>query len=210
MHRQDDPWCYGVEQGWDVGIVDRRRASGGRQDDVGSSKRRQLAVRERMAEIAQKNQVQVFGAEMNDRHCIFGQARWGLENRDRLDSNAPEDAATARQFQCTDHVKRRHDLPCVAMVAVVFVTDDNEVGRVCDRLVATRVGRSIRVEDDREAIGLNPKRRVAIPGDPHDGASLMPPGNLALRSSQVPLDHNPRPDGCVTMRTPDWPTWALG
>ena len=57
------------------------------------------------------------------------------------------------------------------MIAVVFVADDDEIGGLGDRLVSARVRRSIRVEDDPQALGLDEKRRVAVPGDAQGGVS---------------------------------------
>ena len=70
-----------------------------------------------------------------------------------------------------DRLERRDDLAEMAVIAVVLVADDDEVGGLGDRLVSPRVGRSIGVEDDPQALGLDQERRVAVPGDPHDGVS---------------------------------------
>ena len=53
----------------------------------------------------------------------------------------------------------------MAVVAVVFMADDDEVGGLVDRQVSARIGRSVRVEDDPQALGLDQKGRVAVPGD---------------------------------------------
>ena len=139
VHRHDDPRSDGVEQSGDLGKVDRRRAAGGRQDDVGPAQRRQLGFGERVAEVAQEDEVQVLGAEMDDRHFVFGQALGRLENMDRLEPDAADDLALGRQLERPDRLERRDDLAEMAVVAVVLVADDDQVGRLGDRLVSPRV-----------------------------------------------------------------------
>jgi len=41
------------------------------------------------------------------------------------------------------------------VIAVVLVTDHHDVGRLVDRLVASRIWRAIRVEDDAHPLGLD-------------------------------------------------------
>ena len=129
--------------------------------------RRELGFGKRMAEVAQEHKVQVLGAEMDDRHFVFGQSLGALEDVDRLEANAANDLAFGRQLERRTTSNGRHDLAQVAVIAVVFMADDDQVGRLGDRLVAARVGRTVRVEDDPQALRLDQKRRVAVPGDPH-------------------------------------------
>ena len=58
----------------------------------------------------------------------------------------------------------------MAVIAVVLVADDDEVGGLGHGLVAPAVGRSIGIEDDPEPPSLDQERGVAVPGDSHGAA----------------------------------------
>ena len=147
-----------------------------------------------MTEVAQEHDVEVLGPEVNDRHLVFRQALGRLEDVDRLEPDAAKDRALRRQLERADRLERRHDLAEMAVITVVFVADDDEVGGLGDRLVSARVRRSIRVEDDPQALGLDQERRVAVPGDPQGGISsrreiisiLVPPVCYDIRPSGWP------------------------
>ena len=53
----------------------------------------QLGFRKRVAQVAQEDDVQALGAEMDDRHFVFGQTLGRLENVDRLEPDAAKDRA---------------------------------------------------------------------------------------------------------------------
>ena len=55
MHRHDDPRPDRIEQGGDQGEVDRRRAAGRDEHDVGPPDRRQLGLVEFVAEVAEED-----------------------------------------------------------------------------------------------------------------------------------------------------------
>ena len=158
--------------------------------------RGQLGLGERVTQVAQEHQVQVFGPEMNDRHFVFGQAFGGFENVDRLELNAAEEHAFRGKFERSKGLERRDDLAEMAVVAVVLVADHDEVGRLGDGQVSARVGRSIRVDDDPQSLGLEEKRRVAKPGDVQAGSSAM--GDCASIAFRGVLGYPPE-EGCFVL-----------
>ncbi len=95
--------------------------------------------------------MQVLGAEPDDRHLVLGQPLGRLVDVDRPDLDAAKDGAVRGKLEGSDRLERRDDLAEVAVIAVVLVADDDDVGGLGHRLVTAAVGRSIRVEDDPDA-----------------------------------------------------------
>ncbi len=80
----------------DFGIVNRRRSTGGRQDDVAAPQWCHLFLRQCvLRRYAEENDVQVFRVEVDDGHLVLGQALGGLEDMDRLEPDAFDDRAFA-------------------------------------------------------------------------------------------------------------------
>ena len=55
----------------------------------------------------------------------------------------------------------------MAVIAVVLVADNDQVGRLVDRQIASRVRRAIGIEDDPQALSFDQERGMAVPGDAH-------------------------------------------
>ena len=89
------------------------------------------------------------------------------KNADRLEPEAAHLAPAGGKLQRPDDLERRDDLAEVAVVAVVLVADDHQVGRLVDRPVAPRIGRAVGVQDDPPPIRLDPERRMPVPVDDH-------------------------------------------
>lgn len=172
MHRDDDAGIDRIEEFGDEGEIDRRGTSRGDEDDVGVADRFEFGIGERMSEISEMNEVNALGAEVNDRHLVFGKSFGGFEHVNRLDVDSANGSTLGREFEGAHDFKRGDDLSKVAVIAVVLVADDHEIGGLGDRFVTSRIGRTIRVDDDPKAGGFNQKRGVAVPGDFHRDRSL--------------------------------------
>ena len=118
--------------------------------------------------------METFRAKMDDRDFVFRQAFGGFEHMDRLEPYATDHTAFGRQLDAPDSLEWRYDLAPMAVVSVVFVTDDHQVRRLRDRLIAAAVRRPIWVHNDPQAFGLDKKRSMSIPGDSHGVVSGDP------------------------------------
>jgi hypothetical protein len=147
--------------------------------------------------------VETLGPEVDDRHLVLGLPLRRLEDVHRLELDAPDDLPRERDLQRPDDLERRDDLAEVAVVAVILVADDDDVSPLADRLVPARVGRTVRVEDGPESLGLDQERRVAIPSDAHGAGPI--PGREAetLIITAVEGHVAPGPSSIGTSRPPD-------
>src|SRR5262249_55242895 len=104
---------------------------------------------------------------------------------DRLEPNAARDLSRRRNLQSPNQLERRHDLAEMAVIAVVLVADYHDIRRFVDRLIPSRVGRSVGIEDDPDPFGLDQKSGVAVPGDGH-GVCLLSPREEPNRLEALP------------------------
>ena len=120
-----------------------------------------------MPQVSEEDQVKVLRPEVDDRHLVLGLPLGGLEHADRLDPDAACHFASGRQLESSNHLEWRNDLSQMAVIAVVFMADNDHVGRLIDRQIASRVRRAIGIEDDPQALSFDQERGMAIPGDAH-------------------------------------------
>jgi hypothetical protein len=93
-----------------------------------------------MAEVAEVDDVQPLGPEVEDRHLVLRPPLGGLEGAHRFEPDPPDDPAPFGELQAPDHLERRDDLPEVAVIAVVLVADGHDVRRLVDRRVTPESG----------------------------------------------------------------------
>ena len=114
VHGDDDLRPNGFQQRRDQREVDRGRSAGGGQNDVSALEGGQLILGERVAKVAQVDDVQVLGAKVQDGDLITGQLFGGLVTGDGVEADAVPGEALGRNIGSTNDVERWDDLAEVA------------------------------------------------------------------------------------------------
>src|SRR5271155_4153501 len=86
---------------------------------------------------------------------------------DRLDVKAAHCLSPRRNLQRPDDLERGHNLAKMAVIAVVLMAENDQIRRLGNRLVTSRVGRAVRVEDDPQPLRLDQEGCMSIPRDAH-------------------------------------------